>query len=137
MNDTEFGVGLYTKIRITGSLVTTRWPEFGEFEVTAVAQGTAEYQARARSLGYRDGEEMNREHDACHSILCCWLGLPFSPTLYGLATGEPAPERFRQWEEELVLAFQAWLNLRRYDPRLAVLPRLDLIAAQALDLLRS
>lgn len=59
---------------------------------------------RARELGFKSAEEMNRSHDLTHSILAHVLGLPCSPTLYGLAEGT----HFPHWriEEAAVLAVQ-------------------------------
>lgn len=130
-------VGELTEVRFFDGWVETHYhyPALG-VRAVAVPQDDEEYKARARELGYADGATMNREHDACHSILCCWLGLPLSPTIYGVASGEPAAPVVRWWEEGLVLAFQAWLNLGRYDPCLAILPRLDRLAAHATSLLR-
>ena len=63
--------------------------------------GQAETAAR---LGYPNADAMNREHDAFHSLLAHWLGLPCSPTLHAAASGR----RYPHWreEEDAVLAVQ-------------------------------
>jgi hypothetical protein len=75
--------------------------------VPARAQDTDEYRQRAHDLGYGDDTAlMSREHELAHTMLAGWLGLPYSPTLQGVATGDTWPH----WhlEEAAVLALQAY-----------------------------
>ena len=48
-------------------------------------------------------EQLNKNHDLAHAILAEILGLPESPTLAGVASGEYWPQWYR--EEAAVLAF--------------------------------
>ena len=81
--------------------------------VNAVPQGTEQYRATARQLGYRDDvNAMNREHELLHTLVCLDKGEPWCLTLRGVA------ERsyFHGWQEEEadVMRFQRILNwLRR------------------------
>lgn len=136
MSERIFRIGKHTEVYIDfdRSYVETRYE--GLPPVQARPEGTEEYEARARSLGYHNGMEMNREHDACRSLVCCWMGLPLSPTLYGVASKQPAPLIIREWEERLVLAFQAWLRLGKHHFDLCVIPDLPGLTARALQLLK-
>jgi hypothetical protein len=72
-------------------------------------------QARtAQDLGYPDVPSMNRDHDMIHNLLPVWLGIPKSPTLYGVATQQPWPHAWA--EESVVLALQRLLRLLGIDP---------------------
>jgi hypothetical protein len=75
--------------------------------VSAVAHDTDEYRARAQSLGYgSDTARMSREHELTHHLLADLLGLPYSPTLHGVAA-QKIYER-NNIEEAAVLAIQAF-----------------------------
>lgn len=72
---------------------------------------TAEYEARARELGYPDGAAMSREHDAIHVALAdVFGGLP--PVLLEVAYGD---ERDRGFEEDLVKIIALRLNAPASD----------------------
>lgn len=60
-------------------------------------------QETATALGLTVSE-MNRSHDLAHSLLAHWLGLPCSPTIYGVATKNYYPLHYI--EEEAALALQ-------------------------------
>jgi hypothetical protein len=69
--------------------------------------------AMAEELGYESAEAMNREHDLAHSLLSYWLGLPYSPTLYGQAIGRPSA--FWREEEAAVLSLQRFARIMGID----------------------
>ncbi|WP_342643461.1 hypothetical protein [Rhodoligotrophos ferricapiens] len=56
---------------------------------------------------------MSRDHEATHHLLATWLGLPHSPTLYGVAAKQTYPD----WmlEEAAVLAIQAFARANGVD----------------------
>jgi hypothetical protein len=54
-------------------------------------------------------KEMNLTHDLTHSLLAKWLGLPYSPTLRGVATRDIYPHHAE--EEAAVLAIQRFARL--------------------------
>lgn len=88
-------------------LTTTTLPN--GYSVDARAQDDPTYRARAESLGYgEDTARMSREHGLGHVLLAHWLGLPASPTMQGVASGEHWP--LWQTEEAAVLALQAFAN---------------------------
>jgi hypothetical protein len=62
----------------------------------------------ALEIGYPSAEALNRDHDLSHSLLACIMGLEFSPTLFGIATGR----QYEHWhaEEAAVLGFQEFCN---------------------------
>ena len=67
-------------------------------------------------------DRLNRDHDLAHAILAAVLGLPESPTLAGVASGDYWPAWFR--EEAAVLAFcgyaaAAGVDLEQVAARLA------------------
>lgn len=66
--------------------------------------------ARAEALGYEhsaDGVwEMTLDHDYTHTLLAESQGLPWSPTLYGVATGNPIEESMAIEEERIVFLIQ-------------------------------
>lgn len=86
-------------------------------KVPAAPQDTDDYRATAFRLGYgTDTWAMCREHELAHTELAELLGLPYSPTLWAVAHGEKraiigAPGEM-QAEEDLVLAYQRWRNVR-------------------------
>ena len=67
----------------------------------------------AAELGYASAEEMNREHDAIHSLLSHLLGLDASPTLKGVASAK----FYKHWREEeaAVFAVCRWANAHGID----------------------
>lgn len=82
--------------------------------VDALPQDDDAYIARAEALGYGgDTLAMSREHELLHSLIAHWLGLPESPTLRGVATGNYWPN----WhaEECAVLALQKYANAAGVD----------------------
>lgn len=93
-------------------LTVTRYPGIGD--VPARPQDDDEYRARAAALGYGDDTlAMSRDHEMVHHILAAVLGLPYSPTLMGVATG-----RFcEHWqaEEAAVLGVQRFARLAGVD----------------------
>ena len=89
--------------------VVTRYPD--GTEVHAHPNHRPDDEARAEALGYADVEEMTLDHDPLHTRLAVALGLPHSPTLWGLAHGEPADPIVAGAEEEMVLAAQRFLRL--------------------------
>lgn len=98
-------------------LTTTRYP--GLPPVDALAQDSDEYRARAVSLGYGDDTAcMSREHELGHALLARLLGLPYSPTLYGLALHADAQGPYwPSWrtEEASVLALQRYARAAGVD----------------------
>jgi hypothetical protein len=88
-----------------GGLTVTRYP--GLLGIPVLAQQTVAYFERALALGYGgDTARMSRDHELAHHLLARALGLPHSPTLYGVASGQEWPH----WrlEEAAVLALQAY-----------------------------
>ena len=80
---------------------------YREGHVDARPHDTEEYRARARSLGYgSDTLAMSRDHEVMHHWLAASLGLPHSPTLYGVARGDTWPH----WrvEEAAILGVQRY-----------------------------
>jgi hypothetical protein len=68
------------------------------------------YKETTRSLGYGENVlEMCFEHEAAHTLIAYWMGLPYSPVLYGIITGK-AYEDFA-YEESVVLQFQRYCKL--------------------------
>ena len=61
----------------------------------------------AQELGYPSVPAMNRDHDLVHTLLPLWLGLAYSPTLWGIAHATPWPQHWR--EEIAVLGIQGLL----------------------------
>lgn len=59
--------------------------------------------------------QMNAEHDLVHSMLAQWLGLPHSPTLYGVATKNYFAAH--SVEEQAVLGIQAFARAARGSGR--------------------
>ena len=57
--------------------------------------------------------EMNRTHDLVHSLLCHWLGLPHSPTLFAVSV----EDTYNNWrvEEKAVLAIQQFSRVLGLD----------------------
>lgn len=96
---------------------STRYP--GLPPVDACPHDTDEYRARAISLGYRsDTAAMSREHEAAHHLLASLLGLPNSPTMYGIALHAAAEGPFwPAWghEEAAVLALQRYARSAGVD----------------------
>jgi hypothetical protein len=96
---------------------STRYP--GLPPVDAAPHDTDEYRARAVSLGYRaDISAMSREHEAAHHLLARLLGLPYSPTLYGVALQADCQGPFwPAWghEEACVLALQRYARSAGVD----------------------
>lgn len=86
--------------------VVTRFPD-GESLVTA---NRDDQDAMAASLGYEGPWELNRMHDPMHSWLADQLGLPYSPTLHGVARSAPASTELATSEEAAVLALQRYVN---------------------------
>jgi hypothetical protein len=70
--------------------------------------------ARALALGYGNTRdpvwEMTLDHDLVHMLLAQAEGLPHSPTLYAVATGEPIDPVVAHREECRVLFVQRALN---------------------------
>lgn len=94
-----------------GDLTVTKLPDG---EVPAVPQDSGVYRARAERLGYgQDTARMSREHEVVHALLNAWLGLPYSPTLHGVATGREWP--YWHLEEAAVLALQAYCRVHNID----------------------
>jgi hypothetical protein len=87
-------------------------------KVPAVPHETEEYRATATRLGYGDDVwRLCREHEMAHTELSELLGEPHSRTLWAVAHGqknaiEGSPGEMAA-EEDLVLAYQLWRNLRR------------------------
>lgn len=84
--------------------IVTVFPGVGDLE--ACPQDNDEYRATALRLGYGgDLLLMCQEHEATHTLLAVMMGLPRSPTLFGVVTGNFWPHY--RTEEAAVLAFQA------------------------------
>lgn len=87
-------------------------------KVPAAPQDSDEYRATAQRIGYgTDTWRMCLEHEIAHTGLLQSLGLPYSPTLWAVAHGQhdgiPGSPGEMAAEEDLVLAFQTWRNVRR------------------------
>lgn len=67
----------------------------------------------AERLGYPNVDFMTLEHDPMHSIINEVLFRTPSPVLIGVASGKSPPSEVAAAEEEVVLAVQKLLNLRR------------------------
>jgi hypothetical protein len=79
--------------------------------VPAAPEDTAAYRATATGAGYGgDTWRLCLEHEQAHTLLAEARGLPYSPTLWAQAHGEPLPRGLIPAEECVVLAFQAWCN---------------------------
>lgn len=90
--------------------VVTRYPD--GTEVHAHPNHGPEDVVRAHVLGYRGNvSAMTLEHDPLHTRLAMALGLPHSPTLWGLAHGTPVDAVLVDAEEAMVLAAQRFLQL--------------------------
>lgn len=84
---------------------------------------------RARLLGYGEGPDaiaaMRRTHDAYHAVAAHLLGLPSSPTLHWVASGELThPTRHEDavgCEEDLVLDLQRWMQTGEYGGTMRLL----------------
>lgn len=101
-----------TEIEFRGDLTVSHLP--GGLEVVAAPQDDPEYLGRAASLGYGiDTLAMSRAHEVGHSLLAHWLGLPESPTLRGVASGN----YWEHWhsEECAVMAIQKMANMAGVD----------------------
>lgn len=72
---------------------------------------TADYEVRARSLGYADGAAMSIEHDAIHAALATVMGT-VSPALQAVADRRAADCGF---EEDLVKIIALRLNDQAAD----------------------
>jgi hypothetical protein len=83
--------------------------------------------ARAEALGYgADTWLMSLHHEILHTWLAVMQGKPYSPTLCCVAWDiHPPPGLFHD-EECVVLAFQAYLQVGRWDAWLDHLAPLDL-----------
>jgi hypothetical protein len=96
---------------------STRYP--GLPPVDAAPHDTDAYRARARSLGYRDDTAaMSREHEAAHHLMARLLGLPYSPTMYGIALHAAAEGPYwPAWRDEecAVLALQRFARSAGVD----------------------
>jgi hypothetical protein len=99
-----------TWVTVGPAWCVTRFPD--GTEVHAHPSHTDEQAGAARALGYSHVGEMTRDHDLLHSVIAEARGLPYSPVLWALAHGEPAPEGADD-EERLVLLAQ---RLVRWDP---------------------
>lgn len=94
--------------------VRTRLP--AGLQVVAAPQDTAEYHARALSLGYEDAASLNRWHDFIHLLVAQLLGngsrFACSPTLEAVALGREheLPAWLSRGEESLALAFARYVN---------------------------
>jgi len=94
-----------------GAWVVTRYPD--GTEVHAHPNHRPDDEKRAAALGYPDVEAMTLDHDVLHERLARAAGLPYSPTLYGLAHGQPAPPALAALEEAAVLAYARFVNAAR------------------------
>ena len=95
-----------TVVRIFETWAETVLP--GGQVVYATPQHTPEQAETARDLGYGDDvDAMTRDHDALHSALCDWLGLPASFSMMDAAGLLHEADRPKAWaEESAVLALQ-------------------------------
>jgi hypothetical protein len=87
-------------------------------KVPACPQAVPSYRATAERLGYgEDVWALCREHEISHTTLLQALGLEYSPTLWAVAHGAtrsiPGAPGEMEAEEDMVLAFQRWRNVRR------------------------
>lgn len=78
--------------------------------VWAEPQGSEGYRHMARDLGYgEDTLEMCREHELGHSVLAALMGMPYSPTMWGL-THPPHNPHYKE-EEAVVLSLQRYCRV--------------------------
>lgn len=82
-------------------------------EVHAHPNHSSEDYATAEKLGYPNVDAMTLEHDPMHSIINEILFRSPSPVLIGVAGGGNPPSEVAAAEEDVVLAVQKLLNLRR------------------------
>jgi hypothetical protein len=87
-------------------------------KVSAAPQTVPSYRATAERLGYGDDVwALCREHEIAHTTLLQALGLEYSPTLWAVAHGAqraiPGAPGEMEAEEDLVLAYQRWRNVRQ------------------------
>jgi hypothetical protein len=100
------------EITIGPSWVVTHFP--GGAELHAHANYDDESRLQADKLGYGSGDEgveaMTRDHDVFHSLLAEARGLPYSPTLFGVATNDPVDPEYAHEEECIVFLMQRLAN---------------------------
>lgn len=100
-------------VTVGPSWVVTRFPD--GVELHAHPSYEAEHWYRACHLGYGWGtaavDSMCRDHDYQHSVIAAEMGLPWSPTLWAVAHGEPVGP-VGDYEERVVLARQKAQNER-------------------------
>jgi hypothetical protein len=76
-------------------------------EIPATPHDTDAYRTTARDHGYgADTLALCQEHELMHVALAAWLGLPVSPTLQAVASGDVTP--VADAEEAAVMAVQRY-----------------------------
>lgn len=88
----------------------------GGLILSSLPEHTQEYEARARDLGFQDGDAMNRQHHRMHAQLAAWLGLPVSPALRAAALNAHDEDdgcAICSAEEAAVMALHRYTNLLR------------------------
>jgi len=94
--------------RLTGHGVEIAWPD--GTKVTGIPHDTDDYRLTARQHGYgADTHALCVEHELLHVALGLWLGVP-SPVMMALRGIEPVSDEIAGYEEDAVLALQAYLR---------------------------
>ena len=96
----------------TERYTVTRYDDGGQVVADHAPQPGQDETAAAHGLTV---EGMNRDHDLAHTLLAVMLGLPASPTLAGVASGEHWPHWWA--EERAVLALQGYAAAAGVDLR--------------------
>jgi hypothetical protein len=99
---------LRVEVDETAKTVTTHFDD--GTKVVAAPVYDEESEARALDLGYRGADpvwQMTRDHDRVHSLLARARGLPFSPTLWAVAHGQPVPATANEEERIVFLVVRA------------------------------
>jgi hypothetical protein len=135
--------GCRAEVDAARSACTTIFPDGAS--VPARPRATRAYRARATHLGYAADAAGNaacsREHELLHTWLAERCGRGVSPTLWAVAHRQRLDRDSAGFEEDVVLAFQRFLNTSRKGRALRLLVWLghDLAALrqEALALLRT
>lgn len=104
------------EVEILPNGVHTSFPDGEEvYAYTETGDKWAEQLGYARALGYEGTDEeavdqMNREHDLCHSLLAHALGDEYCPVLYGVAVRNYVPKALSDERERIVFLMQKLLH---------------------------
>lgn len=84
--------------------------------VPGAPEDTDGYRATAHRYGYgEDTLQLCKDHEVMHVALSDWLGLPISPTMHFVSTGDDSEVALRGLEEAAVLAIQRYARAAGID----------------------